>query len=41
MPGAGLAGLYVCGDHRDPGSNQGALACGRRAATPVLPELRT
>lgn len=32
-------GLYVCGDHRDTGSIQGALASGRRAATAVLEEL--
>jgi predicted NAD/FAD-dependent oxidoreductase len=33
-------GLYVCGDHRDSGSIQGALVSGRRAATAVLSELR-
>ena len=33
------AGLYVCGDHRDSGSIQGALVSGRRAATSVLEEL--
>ena len=32
-------GLYVCGDHRDSGSIQGALVSGRRAATAVLREL--
>ncbi|MCU1672872.1 MAG: hypothetical protein JWN77_985 [Frankiales bacterium] len=32
-------GLYVCGDHRDSGSIQGALVSGRRAATAVLEEL--
>lgn len=29
-------GLYVCGDHRDSGSIQGALVSGRRAAEAVL-----
>ncbi|WP_091101549.1 NAD(P)/FAD-dependent oxidoreductase [Nonomuraea pusilla] len=29
-------GLYVCGDHRDTGSLQGALVSGRRAAQAVL-----
>lgn len=33
-------GLYVCGDHRDSASIQGALVSGRRAATSVLQELR-
>lgn len=33
-------GLYVCGDHRDTSSIQGALASGRRAAHAVLAELR-
>lgn len=33
-------GLYVCGDHRDTSSIQGALASGRRAAGAVLAELR-
>ena len=28
-------GLYVCGDHRDTGSIQGALVSGRRAAAAV------
>ena len=32
-------GLYVCGDHRDSGSVQGALVSGRRAATAVLEDL--
>jgi predicted NAD/FAD-dependent oxidoreductase len=32
-------GLFVCGDHRDSGSIQGALVSGRRAATAVLAEL--
>ncbi|MEV0390764.1 NAD(P)/FAD-dependent oxidoreductase [Nonomuraea sp. NPDC050643] len=34
------AGLYVCGDHRDTGSLQGALVSGRRAAEAVLTDLR-
>ncbi|MGR6920194.1 NAD(P)/FAD-dependent oxidoreductase [[Actinomadura] parvosata] len=33
-------GLYVCGDHRDTGSLQGALVSGRRAAEAVLADLR-
>ena len=33
--------LFVCGDHRDSASLQGALVSGRRAATAVLKELRT
>ena len=33
-------GLYVCGDHRDSGSIQGALVSGRRAATAVLADVR-
>ncbi|MBW3646260.1 MAG: FAD-dependent oxidoreductase [Actinobacteria bacterium] len=33
-------GLYVCGDHRDSASIQGALVSGRRAATAVLEEIR-
>jgi hypothetical protein len=32
-------GLYVCGDHRDSGSLQGALVSGRRAAHAVLEDL--
>jgi len=32
-------GLYICGDHRDSASIQGALVSGRRAATAVLAEL--
>jgi phytoene dehydrogenase-like protein len=32
-------GLYVCGDHRDSGSVQGALVSGRRAACAVLEDL--
>ncbi|MFE1930263.1 NAD(P)/FAD-dependent oxidoreductase [Streptomyces sp. NPDC059474] len=31
-----LSGLYVCGDHRDSSTVQGALASGRRAARAVL-----
>lgn len=34
-------GLYVCGDHRDSASLQGALVSGRRAAQAVLADLRT
>lgn len=34
-----LAGLYVCGDHRDTSSAQGALDSGRRAAEQVLRDL--
>lgn len=33
------AGRYVCGDHRDTSSIQGALASGRRAARAVLADL--
>jgi hypothetical protein len=33
-------GLYICGDHRDTSSIQGALASGRRAARAVLAHLR-
>lgn len=32
-------GVFVCGDHRDSGSIQGALVSGRRAADAVLREL--
>ncbi|GAC1440713.1 MAG: NAD(P)/FAD-dependent oxidoreductase [Mycobacteriales bacterium] len=32
-------GLYVCGDHRDTGSIQGALVSGRRAAAAVRKDL--
>lgn len=32
-------GVYVCGDHRDSGSIQGALVSGRRAADAVLADL--
>ncbi|MEY9875894.1 phytoene dehydrogenase-like protein [Streptacidiphilus sp. MAP12-33] len=34
-----LHGLYVCGDHRDTSSVQGALVSGRRAADAVLRDL--
>ncbi len=34
-----LAGLYVCGDHRDTSTVQGALVSGRRAAQSVLRDL--
>jgi hypothetical protein len=34
-----LAGLYVCGDHRDTGTVQGALRSGHRAASAVLADL--
>ncbi|WP_329460382.1 NAD(P)/FAD-dependent oxidoreductase [Streptomyces sp. NBC_01497] len=36
-----LGGLYVCGDHRDTNTVQGALYSGRRAARAVLTDLRT
>ncbi|MFD0474075.1 FAD-dependent oxidoreductase [Nonomuraea thailandensis] len=39
-PRAAAGGLYVCGDHRDTGSLQGALVSGRRAAQAVLADLR-
>lgn len=35
-----LSGLYVCGDHRDTSSIQGALVSGRRVAAAVLEDLR-
>lgn len=35
-----LSGLYVCGDHRDTSTVQGALVSGRRAATATLMDLR-
>lgn len=35
------SGMYVCGDHRDTGSQQGALVSGRRAADAVLADLRS
>ncbi|GAA2443644.1 NAD(P)/FAD-dependent oxidoreductase [Streptomyces glaucus] len=34
-----LAGLYVCGDHRDTSTVQGALRSGRRAAAAILADL--
>ncbi|GGT63823.1 NAD(P)/FAD-dependent oxidoreductase [Streptomyces lateritius] len=34
-----LAGLYVCGDHRDTGMVHGALLSGRRAAQALLTDL--
>ncbi|GAA3200868.1 NAD(P)/FAD-dependent oxidoreductase [Streptomyces virens] len=34
-----LAGLYVCGDHRDTGTVQGALHSAHRAATAILTDL--
>ncbi|MEU3182920.1 NAD(P)/FAD-dependent oxidoreductase [Streptomyces sp. NPDC006923] len=34
-----LSGLYVCGDHRDTSTVQGALFSGRRAAHAVLADL--
>ncbi|MFD5639450.1 NAD(P)/FAD-dependent oxidoreductase [Streptomyces sp. NPDC127077] len=34
-----LAGLYVCGDHRDTGTVQGALHSARRAAHALLTDL--
>jgi predicted NAD/FAD-dependent oxidoreductase len=34
-----LAGLYVCGDHRDTSTVQGALHSARRAAHAVLTDL--
>ncbi|MCX5245464.1 MULTISPECIES: NAD(P)/FAD-dependent oxidoreductase [unclassified Streptomyces] len=34
-----LAGLYVCGDHRDTSTVQGALHSGHRAATAILTDL--
>ncbi|MEG3626332.1 NAD(P)/FAD-dependent oxidoreductase [Streptomyces poriticola] len=36
-----LTGLYVCGDHRDTSTVQGALRSGRRAAAAVLADLGT
>ncbi|GAA3789379.1 NAD(P)/FAD-dependent oxidoreductase [Streptomyces coacervatus] len=35
-----LAGLYVCGDHRDTSTVQGALHSGHRASTAILTDLR-
>ncbi|MCD0481728.1 NAD(P)/FAD-dependent oxidoreductase [Streptacidiphilus sp. ASG 303] len=34
-----IGGLYVCGDHRDTSSVQGALVSGRRAARQILRDL--
>ncbi|GAA4009804.1 NAD(P)/FAD-dependent oxidoreductase [Streptomyces marokkonensis] len=34
-----LAGLYVCGDHRDSSTVQGALRSGRRASAAILTDL--
>ncbi|MYS17442.1 FAD-dependent oxidoreductase, partial [Streptomyces sp. SID4982] len=34
-----LAGLYVCGDHRDTGTVQGALHSATRASTAILTDL--
>lgn len=34
-----VPGLYVCGDHRDTSSIQGAMVSGRRAAAAVLADL--
>ncbi|MGB8943381.1 MAG: FAD-dependent oxidoreductase, partial [Streptomyces sp.] len=34
-----LSGLYVCGDHRDTSTVQGALYSGRRAARAALTDL--
>ncbi|MFD5658398.1 NAD(P)/FAD-dependent oxidoreductase [Streptomyces hirsutus] len=34
-----LAGLYVCGDHRDTSTVQGALYSGRRASAAILADL--
>lgn len=34
-----LAGLYVCGDHRDTSTVQGALRSARRAASAILADL--
>ncbi|MGC3000485.1 NAD(P)/FAD-dependent oxidoreductase [Streptomyces sp. G35A] len=36
-----LAGLYVCGDHRDTGTVQGALYSGHRASAAILADLGT
>ncbi len=33
------SGIYVCGDHRDNASIQGAMVSGRRAAEAVLKDL--
>lgn len=34
-----LAGLYVCGDHRDTSTAQGALHSGHRASAAILRDL--
>ena len=34
-----LAGVYLCGDHRDNASIEGAMVSGRRAAEAVLADL--
>ncbi len=34
-----LAGLYVCGDHRDTSTVQGALHSGHRASAAILTDL--
>lgn len=36
-----LAGLYICGDHRDTSTVQGALHSAHRAATALLADLNT
>jgi hypothetical protein len=36
-----LAGLYVCGDHRDTSTVQGALHSGHRASSAILTDLGT
>ncbi|MFC8521023.1 NAD(P)/FAD-dependent oxidoreductase [Streptomyces sp. NPDC057257] len=36
-----LAGLYVCGDHRDTSTVQGALHSAHRATTAILTDMRT
>jgi hypothetical protein len=36
-----LAGLYVCGDHRDSSTVQGALHSGHRASAAILADLGT
>ncbi|WP_377271970.1 NAD(P)/FAD-dependent oxidoreductase [Peterkaempfera sp. SMS 1(5)a] len=35
-----IGGLYVCGDHRDTSTVQGALVSGRRAAQQILRDLK-
>ena len=34
-----IAGLYVCGDHRDTSTVQGALHSGHRASAAILADL--